>query len=184
MTNPLGAFLRSSSSGELFNIKQLSERRKSANLQPTPTLLPRSTTQWHPPVFTPFATFVPFTSGANFLRHDYRCMRNRRHLVQQSNRLRRLGAIPRWDGKTIFSNTCITSLRVIRGRVGAGCSTAQCRDAIDGKRDPMEGAAGLRDTYWYASQVCLQQGFTDSNTVAMAECRLEIEKLVEPSVER
>lgn len=35
------------------------------------------------------------------------------------------------------------------------------------------------DTCWYASQVCLQQRFTDSNTVAMAECRLEIEKLVE-----
>ncbi|PVH92415.1 hypothetical protein DM02DRAFT_662960 [Periconia macrospinosa] len=40
-------------------------------------------------------------------------------------------------------------------------------------------------TCWYASRVGLQQEFTDPNTVAMAECRLEIESLPNnPSVER
>ena len=40
-------------------------------------------------------------------------------------------------------------------------------------------------TCQYASWVCLQQGFTDPNTVAMADCRLEIESLLNnPSAER
>ncbi|PVH90501.1 hypothetical protein DM02DRAFT_437153 [Periconia macrospinosa] len=40
-------------------------------------------------------------------------------------------------------------------------------------------------TNGYASHVCLQEGFTNPNTVAMAECRLEIEGLPNnPSVER
>lgn len=82
------------------------------------------------------------------------------------------------------SATSVRSLHDDRKQADRTALVQAFRDPVVGEL--MEKAARAcqvsrnnSDTCWYASQVCLQHGFTDSNTVAMAEYRLEIEKLVE-----